>query len=231
MTSDVSTALLGKTLKYETWNTKLMTIIPGAVQASISVLLTIGFGVVSAQYNLLSQDSASHVSTVCVKLFLPALLLTNIGSQLNPATGSKYVPIVIWSLLYNAVSIVVGIVLRKIFHLPRWTTPAITFNNSISMPLLLMEALGHTSILNPMLEASGDNLTDALARSKSFFLVNSMVGAEREAIVEWLFKGLNTASTSFGASTDPSKKLSFADDLCTGCRLSYIRPGPKTPRH
>ncbi|KAL9051531.1 MAG: hypothetical protein Q9162_005960 [Coniocarpon cinnabarinum] len=154
---------------------ELLTAVLGALQASVSVLLTIGFGVVSAQYNLLSEESAKHVSTVCVKLFLPSLLLVNIGSQLSYKTEDKYIPIIIWALLYNFISIGLGLVLRKVLKLPAWTTPAITFNNSISMPLLLLEALGHTNILNPLLEAGGDELPEALSRAKSFFLVNSMI--------------------------------------------------------
>ena len=154
---------------------RLLTIGTGAIQASVSVLLTIGFGVISSQFNLLSEASAKQISTVGVKLFLPSLLLTNIGNQLSAETGHKYLPIVVWSLLYNAISITMGLALRKALKLPAWTTPAITFNNSISMPLLLTEALGHTNILEPLLQAQGDNLTDALNRTKSFFLVNSMI--------------------------------------------------------
>lgn len=55
----------------------------GAVQASVAVLLTIASGVIAAQFNLLSQASAKDISKTCVRLFLPALLIVNVGSQLN----------------------------------------------------------------------------------------------------------------------------------------------------
>jgi len=58
----------------------------GAFQASISVLLTIGWGVVTAQFNLISESSAKDISKACVRLFLPCLLITNVGNQLNPET-------------------------------------------------------------------------------------------------------------------------------------------------
>lgn len=58
----------------------------GAVQASVAVLLTISYGVIAAQFKLLSQESAKDISKVCVRLFLPALLIVNVGSQLHVDT-------------------------------------------------------------------------------------------------------------------------------------------------
>jgi hypothetical protein len=65
----------------------------GAIQASISVLITILFGVVAAQCNLLSVNAAKEVSKLCVRMFLPALLIYKIGSNLHQDTGVRYVPV------------------------------------------------------------------------------------------------------------------------------------------
>jgi len=65
----------------------------GAIQSAISVLLTIGFGVVAAQCNLLSPNAAKEVSKLCVRMFLPALLIYKIGSNLHQDTGVRYVPV------------------------------------------------------------------------------------------------------------------------------------------
>jgi len=65
----------------------------GAIQASISVLLTIVFGVVAAQCNLLSVNAAKELSKLCVRMFLPALLIYKIGSNLDLDTGVRYVPV------------------------------------------------------------------------------------------------------------------------------------------
>jgi predicted permease len=65
----------------------------GALQASISVLLTIFYGVLAAQFKLLSGNAAKEVSNTCVKLFLPALLIYKIGSELQSGTALRYVPI------------------------------------------------------------------------------------------------------------------------------------------
>lgn len=66
----------------------------GAVQASISVLLTIFSGVVAAQFGLLSTGAAEEVSKLCVKLLLPCLLISNLGSELQLDTVVRYVPII-----------------------------------------------------------------------------------------------------------------------------------------
>ena len=65
----------------------------GAIQASLSVLLVISYGVIAAQFDILKEDSTKQISTLCVRMFLPALLITNVGSQLHADTGIRYVPI------------------------------------------------------------------------------------------------------------------------------------------
>jgi predicted permease len=65
----------------------------GAIQAAFSVLLTIAFGVLAAQCNLLSTNAAKEVSKLCVRMFLPALLIYKIGSNLHQGTAVRYVPV------------------------------------------------------------------------------------------------------------------------------------------
>lgn len=60
----------------------------GALQASVAVLLTIFVGVISSQFQLISADASKQISKVAVRLFLPALLIVNVGSQLNADTVS-----------------------------------------------------------------------------------------------------------------------------------------------
>lgn len=65
----------------------------GAVQASVAVLLTISYGAIAAQFKLVSESSAKEISKACVRMFLPALLIYNVGSQLHYDTGIRYVPV------------------------------------------------------------------------------------------------------------------------------------------
>ena len=146
----------------------------GALQASISVLLTIFTGVLAAQFSLLDGDASKQVSRTCVRIFLPALLITKVGSQLNADTVSRYAPVLIWAIIYNLSSMLLGVVCTRIFKLPQWVTPAITFNNTTSLPLLLFQSLRSTGILDAIL-IGNDTASAAVERAESYFLVNSMV--------------------------------------------------------
>ncbi|KAH7065893.1 auxin efflux carrier [Paraphoma chrysanthemicola] len=146
----------------------------GAIQAAFSVLLTIAFGVAAAQFNLLSVSAAKEVSKLCVRMFLPALLIYKIGSNLHQETGVRYIPVIIWSISYTLLSVLLGRVLTHIFKLPSWVTPAIAFNNTTSLPLLLIESLKQTQVLDVIL-VGGDTAADALDRAESYFLINAMI--------------------------------------------------------
>lgn len=65
----------------------------GALQASVTVLLTISSGAIASRYNLLKESSSRDISKTCVRLFLPALLITNVGSELHKDTALRYVPV------------------------------------------------------------------------------------------------------------------------------------------
>lgn len=147
-----------------------------ALQASGSVLLTIWYGVLAAQIRLLDGHSAKQLSKTGVSLLLPALLMTNIGSQLEPDTVTRYVPVLVWALTYNVVSLVIGIVSTRLFKFPNWVTPAIAFNNTTSLPLLLVQALGSTSALETLLRSPDDTVSDAVDRARSYLLVSSIIG-------------------------------------------------------
>lgn len=80
----------------------------GAVQASLSVLLTIAFGVVAAQFGLVTTKAAEEVSRLCVKVLLPCLLIVKLGSELDLDTAVRYVPIVGMSILLTNASVCIA---------------------------------------------------------------------------------------------------------------------------
>lgn len=62
----------------------------------------------------------------------------------------------------------------KFMGLPNWATPALAFNNTTSLPLLLIQSLEATGILETIIR-EGDSSSDAVARAQSYFLINSLV--------------------------------------------------------
>lgn len=68
-----------------------------------------------------------------------------------------------------------GSILTRILKLPSWVTPALSFNNTTSLPLLLIESLKSTGILKSLLMSDFDTTDDALNRAESYFLVCAIV--------------------------------------------------------
>ncbi|EAA30873.2 hypothetical protein NCU09799 [Neurospora crassa OR74A] len=142
----------------------------GAIQAAISVLITIWIGVLAAQFDLIDDGAAKRLSSMCVTIFLPLLLVANLGKQLDSDTAMHYLPIVVWSLIFVVLSIVVGKLSVRIFKLPAWTTPALAFNNSTSLPLLLIQALDAAGVLKNL--TSDPNVVE---KARSYFLVCAVI--------------------------------------------------------
>lgn len=60
------------------------------------------------------------------------------------------------------------------FKFPAWVKLAIAFNNTTSLPLLLIQSLSTTGVLQAII-VDGDSASDALDRAESYFLINAMV--------------------------------------------------------
>jgi predicted permease len=148
----------------------------GAIQASLSILLVIFYGGIAAKLKILTTDNTKAISKICVRMFLPALLLTKIGSELQTGSVSRYGIIFVWALVVHAISFLLGIFGSRVLKMPDWTTVAIMFNNSTSYPLLLIEALSETGILQSLIVAD-ESTKDAVERAKSYFLIFSTVSS------------------------------------------------------
>jgi predicted permease len=147
-----------------------------AIQASLSVLLVIFYGIVAARFKLLDSKSAKSISKICVKMFLPALLLTKIGSELHSGSAHRYVIILIWAFVCHLVSFLIGIAAHLLLGMPDWITAAIMFNNTTSYPLLLIQSLDETGILSNLI-VTDETTHDAIERAKSYFLVFATVSS------------------------------------------------------
>ncbi|KAL8841685.1 MAG: hypothetical protein Q9176_003080 [Flavoplaca citrina] len=141
----------------------------GALQASLSVLLTIGVGVLASQFSILNQASTKELSTVCVRIFLPCLLISNLGENLSPDSAVRYASILV------RMPAMIAPRLDPLLTLPAWVTPALSFNNTTSLPLLLVQSLASTGILEALLMSDTDTTSAAIDRAKSYFLVGAIV--------------------------------------------------------
>ena len=147
-----------------------------AIQASSSVLLVIFYGAIAARFKLLDASSSKSISKVCVKIFLPALLLTQIGSELHSGSVERYGIILLWAFVCHFVSFLVGITAHLLFGMPDWVTAALMFNNTTSYPLLLIQSLDETGILSELI-TTDETTRAAIERGKSYFLVFATVSS------------------------------------------------------
>jgi auxin efflux carrier family protein len=147
-----------------------------AIQASLSVLLVIFYGIIAARFKLVDSTSAKSISKICVKMFLPALLLTKIGSELHSGSAHRYLIILIWAFICHFVSFLIGIAAHLLLGMPDWITAAIMFNNTTSYPLLLIQSLDETGILSNLI-VTDETTHDAIERAKSYFLVFATVSS------------------------------------------------------
>lgn len=64
--------------------------------------------------------------------------------------------------------------MSRAFRLPPWVTPTCAFNNTTSLPLLLLQSLESAGGLE-LLIRDGDTVKHAISRAQSYFLVCAMV--------------------------------------------------------
>jgi hypothetical protein len=62
-----------------------------------------------------------------------------------------------------------------LFKFPVWVTLAMPFNNTTSLPLLLVQSLEATGILERLIVRE-ETASEAIERAKSYFLVCAIVG-------------------------------------------------------
>ena len=72
-------------------------------------------------------------------------------------------------------SLTLGAAVTQVFELPSWVTPAVAFNNTISLPLLLIQSLNATGILSSILMGSNDSTSDAVNMLVSLFIFNGFL--------------------------------------------------------
>ncbi|KAK0620742.1 auxin efflux carrier [Immersiella caudata] len=147
-----------------------------AIQASLSVLLVVFYGGIAAWLGLLDHSNSKAISKISVRMFLPALLITKIGSELHAGSASRYFVIFLWAIICHVISFLIGITAHLGFGMPDWVTIAIMFNNTTSYPLLLVTALDDTGILNALI-ITDETTREAIERAKSYFLVFATISS------------------------------------------------------
>ncbi|KIR96894.1 endoplasmic reticulum protein [Cryptococcus deuterogattii 2001/935-1] len=144
-----------------------------AAQAAISVMLVLGYGYYARKLKILSRPGEENSSHLCVTLFLPCLLFAEIGPLSSWSNLKHYWVIIVYSLLFQFISWMVGLLGVALFKFPKWIVPCMIFNNATSLPVLLLKSLGENGTLDSLV-GSG-SLDAAMKRGRVYILINALV--------------------------------------------------------
>ncbi|KZT50396.1 hypothetical protein CALCODRAFT_404835, partial [Calocera cornea HHB12733] len=144
-----------------------------SLQAVLSLLLTLLYGVGASKLGLLSTAAAKDVAHLCIEVFQPALIITQIGQNIANEGSSVFRlwRILTWGVAYPLLGLAPTYPGVRWVGLPSWALAAVPFNNTTALPLLLIDALATTGIL----ELVTPDPAGARGRATTYFLLNAMV--------------------------------------------------------
>ncbi|KAF7968116.1 hypothetical protein HWV62_31983 [Athelia sp. TMB] len=151
----------------------LTAVLLGALQGTLAVLLTTyaGYLAASPRFALLDRPTVARISRIGSSLFLPALIISSTGPELTVASIARLWIIIVWAVLSSAIAHGLGWAGQKVLGLEHWTILAAGRANSNALPLLLLESLKSTGVLD-MFDMEGSN---TLQRARTIVLLNSIV--------------------------------------------------------
>ena len=77
-----------------------------------------------------------------------------------------------WGVAQTLLALVFSLVFEKILHLPPWATLGVCFPNALSLPLLLLNSLRETPVIEQLLWGPDDTVADAVRRGRTYILVS-----------------------------------------------------------
>jgi len=149
----------------------------GALQAVISVLLTLIAGAGTVRYlKLIDQDIVDGITKLSTNIFLPCMLFTEMGKESSWSQLKEYWVLPVFTISLTLLSLLYATIGVKLLRMPNWIYPAAAFPNMLSLPLLLIESLGKSGAIDKLLLGDSDTIEKAIARGRVYFLVNGLAG-------------------------------------------------------
>ncbi|TCD64172.1 hypothetical protein EIP91_004485 [Steccherinum ochraceum] len=146
----------------------------GAFQGTLSILFTLYAGYFIAQRGFVDQNTVKRLSKLSTSIFLPCLIIVQMGPELTVSRLGKLWIIPVWGLTSTLIAHLFGWIGQATFKMPYWTIVASGRPNSTALPLLLLQSLEYTGVLD-RLSRPGESVSDTVARAKSILLLNAIV--------------------------------------------------------
>lgn len=81
----------------------------------------------------------------------------------------------VFSVFSLALSYVVGTVFQLCAKSPGWAVPTFMFQNSVSLPLLLVDSLENTGVIETIIGPHGGSVHAAVERGRAYILISALV--------------------------------------------------------
>ncbi|THH30806.1 hypothetical protein EUX98_g3379 [Antrodiella citrinella] len=185
----------------------------GALQGTVSILLTLLAGYYIARCDYLDRNTVKRLSTLSTSIFLPCLIIVQMGPQLTTSNLSRLWIIPLWGLVSTIIAHLLGWLGQSLLKMPYWTIVASGRPNATALPLLLLQSLQYTGVLEE-LSAPGESVSDTLSRAKSLLLLNVIVQ-----------QAITFQSAPFVLNHDKKTKDDDERDEEDGSRPSRLAPG------
>lgn len=146
----------------------------GALEGAASVLLTLLVGYLVARKGLVDSSTVHKVSNLCSTLFLPCLIVVQMGPELTAGQLRRLWIIPVWGFASTIIAHVLGFVGYKLFKTRAWVIVAAGRPNTSALPLLLLQSLATTGVLDQFAN-DGESTAKLLSRAQSLILLNVVV--------------------------------------------------------
>ena len=196
-----------------------------AAESSVSVILVLFYGYICSKTEFLSETGErvcifhlmprpftnwiihQSISKLCVNLFLPAMLLTDMGSHISLKTLKEFWPLVALPIIVLFITYILGRLSVRFLNQPNYVVPGMVFNNVVAMPLLLMEAISNSDVLLPLLREN-ESIEQALVRARAYVLLHGIVhNLARFALGPLMLKGGTPSSKADVESTAATQPI------------------------
>lgn len=138
------------------------------------MLLTLFAGYYVARLGLLDHATIRRMSKLCSSLFLPCLIIVQMGPELTASNLRRLWIIPVWGLVSTIIAHLLGWLGQTLFKTRAWVIIAAGRPNTSALPLLLLQSLGSTGVLD-QLSDKGQDSSKVLERAKSLILLNVVV--------------------------------------------------------
>ena len=81
--------------------------------------------------------------------------------------------IAVWGVASTLTAFLIGVICERIFKIPPWAKLGVCFPNALSLPLLLLNSLRETPVIDQLLWGPNDTVVDAVRRGRTYILVRS----------------------------------------------------------